>query len=114
MPTTKPEEEWRQHVVTELKAQDKRLDEGQLTMLRLSEDMANVRLQLAQQANLMTQNTTTTNNTAADVTEMLQVFKSWKGAFFVIEWLGKLAVPVLAIGSLVAAVWTGIKAAKGG
>lgn len=56
------------------------------------------------------------NGTRQDLSEMLEFFGAMKGAFKVLNWLGKLAKPIAYITMLVTAVvgaWTALKTGAG-
>lgn len=83
--------DWRAHV-------DKRLDAGAETMKAMRKEMA--------------ENTETTKKVQADTSELVELLKSFKGAFKVLEGLGKLAKPMGYIAAAVAAflgLWAAIK-----
>lgn len=76
-----------------------RLDEGDARMTRIEQDLAD--------------NTLATQQTAASTSELVELLQTFKGAFKVFEYIGKLAKPLAAILSVVAAaagVWAAVKA----
>lgn len=75
-----------------------KLDEGDARMDRIERDLAD--------------NTLATQQTAASTSELVELLQTFKGAFKVFEYIGKLAKPLAAILSVVAAaagVWAAIK-----
>lgn len=83
--------EWRAHV-------DQRLDDGAATMKELRRDLA--------------ENTATTNKVQTDTSELVELLKSFKGAFKVLDMLGKLAKPLCYIAIFFGAVvgaWAAVK-----
>lgn len=54
----------------------------------------------------LAENTATTKRIESDTTEMVELFRSWKGAMAVLEVIGKAAKPLAAIATLAAAVGT--------
>lgn len=85
--------EWRANV-------DQRLDDGADTMRGLRSDIA--------------ANTVMTKSIQADTSELVELLKSFKGAFKVLEALGRLAKPLGAIVIFVGGVVGLIAALKGG
>lgn len=92
--------EWHQNV-------DRRLDDGAATMKALREELA--------------ENTTATKKAQADAEhtknstkELVSLLESFKGAFRVLEMIGKLARPLGYIAALVAAVLGIVSVIKGG
>lgn len=79
---------------------DQRLDDGADTMKGLRADIA--------------ENTATTKQVQADTTELVALLTSFKGAFNVLEILGKLAKPLGYIVALVGAVLGLVAVVKGG
>ena len=59
-------------------------------------------------------NTATTAEIKADTSEMVDMFRSAKGAFKVLNWLGNLAKPVGALIAMCVAIWTAWLAFAGG
>ncbi|WP_029524877.1 hypothetical protein [Polaromonas glacialis] len=75
-----------------------RLDAGDARMTRIEQDLA--------------VNTTATRETADNTSELVDIFKAFKGAMKVLEYVGKLAKPlgyILKAGLAVAAVWVAVK-----
>lgn len=70
---------------------DRRLDDGAKTMKGLHEAIA--------------ENTTATNNIKTDTSELIALLNSFKGAFKVLEIVGKLAKPIAAIAGAGVALW---------
>lgn len=83
-----------------------RFDEGSERMGRIEGDVAAVRAELQD-------NTRTTNQLAASTADLVEFFEAMRGAFKVLNWIGKLAKPLGAIAALGAAVLAAIGAAKG-
>lgn len=79
---------------------DQRLNDGAATMKGLREDIA--------------ENTAATKQVQVDTTELVALLKSFKGAFSVLEMLGKLAKPLGYIVVLVGGVLGIVAAVKGG
>jgi hypothetical protein len=52
----------------------------------------------------LAENTATTKRIESDTTEMVELFRSWKGAMAVLEVIGKAAKPLAAIATLAAAI----------
>jgi hypothetical protein len=83
--------EWRAHV-------DKRLDDGAATMKEMRASLA--------------ENTTATKQVQNDTSELVELLKSFKGAFSVLEKLGKLARPlgyIVAACTACLAFWAALK-----
>jgi len=83
--------EWRAHV-------DARLDDGAATMKHLRSEIS--------------ENTTATKEVRADTSEVVSLLQSFKGAFLVLEKLGKLAKPlgyIVMLASAVLALFAGVK-----
>jgi hypothetical protein len=85
--------EWRAHV-------DARLDDGAATMKHLRSEI--------------TENTTATKEVRSDTSELVTLFHSVKGAFWVLEKIGKLAKPLGYIVILTSAVLALVAGVKGG
>ncbi len=85
---------------------DRRLDKGAQRMGRIESDVAAVRAELQD-------NTRTTNQLAASTADLVEFFEAMRGAFKVLNWIGKLAKPLGAIAALGAAVLAAVGAAKG-
>lgn len=86
-----PTQAWRQEV-------DRRFKDGSDTMKGLRADVD--------------ENTRITKEMHADTKEIVEFFRSVKGAFKVLEWIGQLAKPLGAIAALAAAAvgfWTALK-----
>jgi hypothetical protein len=85
-----------------LEAVNKRLDDGDARMGRIEEGLAD--------------NTAATNRIEANTSDLIEAFANLKGAFKVLNWIGKFARPVGYIAAAVAAVislWTAFKAGSG-
>lgn len=90
------DDDWRAKV-------DRRLDDGAETMRGLREDLA--------------ENTAATRKVQADTSELVELLKSFKGAFTVLEKLGKLARPLGYIAMAASALvgfWAALKGCAGG
>ena len=70
---------------------DSRLDAGAATMKELRTAIA--------------ENTETTNQIQTDTSELVVLLNSFKGAFKVLEIVGKLAKPIAAIAGAFVAIW---------
>jgi len=82
---------------------DRRLEEGSATMKQLSADIA--------------ENTATTKQVQTDTSELVELLRSFKGAFSVLEKLGKLAKPLGYIAMAASAIvgfWAALKGGTGG
>lgn len=77
-----------------------RLRDGAVRMKRIEAELAVV--------------TTATESIKSDTSELLEVLEAMKGAFKVLDWLGRFARPVAAIVALAAALWGLVGAVKGG
>ena len=77
-----------------------RLRDGAARMARIEAELAVV--------------TTATESIKSDTSELLEVLAAMKGAFKVLDWLGRFARPVAAIVALAAALWGLVGAVKGG
>lgn len=84
---------WREHV-------DKRLDDGSANMKAMREELA--------------ANTKATKEVQSDTGELVELLKSFKGAFVVFDMLGKFAKPAAAITALIVAAWSFVSTVKGG
>ena len=83
-----------------------RFDDGDERMGRIEGDVAAVRADLAQ-------NTRATQSVAASTADLVEFFEAMRGAFKVLNWIGKLAKPLGAITALCAALVAVVSAAKG-
>jgi hypothetical protein len=54
----------------------------------------------------LTDNTTLTNEVHENTKALVDIFKSWQGAMKVLEFLGKVAKPLAAIGAFLALYFT--------
>lgn len=75
-----------------------RLDAGDARMTRIEQDLA--------------ENTLATQEVAANTSELVSILNALKGAFKVLEFIGKLAKPIgyiVSLGAAVAGVWVAIK-----
>ena len=72
-----------------------RLEEGDARMTRIEQDLAD--------------NTKATRATAESTSELVDLLQAFKGAFKVIDWVGKLARPVGFIVSAGLAIWASLK-----
>ncbi len=88
------------------------LDQGDKRMNSLADEITAVKLEQAEFRHLLKENTDATNAIKADTAELLEAFRSFKGAMKVLEWIGKAAKPIGYIAGLcasVAAFWAAIK-----
>lgn len=85
--------EWKDQV-------DKRLHDGSAIMANLQSDLA--------------ENTRATKKIQEDTSELVGMFQNFKGAFDVLDKIGKLARPVGYIAMACSAVWGVFTAIKGG
>lgn len=84
---------WRDHV-------DKRLDAGSATMRELREELA--------------LNTKATKQVHSDTSELVDLLKSFKGAFTVFDLIGRGAKPLGYIVGACTAAWVFVQTLKGG
>jgi hypothetical protein len=88
------------------------LSEGDKRMNSLTDEITAVKLEQSEVRRLLKENTDATNAIKADTAELLEAFRSFKGAMKVLEWIGKAAKPIGYIAGLcasIAAFWTAIK-----
>lgn len=88
------------------------LSQGDTRMNNLADEITAVKLEQAEFRHLLKENTDATNSIKADTAELLEAFRSFKGAMKVLEWIGKAAKPlgyVVGLGASVAAFWTAMK-----
>ncbi len=88
------------------------LNHGDKRMNSLADEIAVVKLEQAEHRRLLKENTDETKAIKADTAELLEAFRSFKGAMKVLEWIGKAAKPlgyVVGLGASVAAFWTAMK-----
>ena len=88
------------------------LDKGDRRMNSLADEIAVVKLEQAEHRRLLKENTDDTKAIKADTAELLEEFRSFKGAMKVLEWIGKAAKPigyVVGLGASIAAFWTAMK-----
>ena len=88
------------------------LDQGDRRMNSLADEITAVKLEQANFQRLLKENTDDTKAIKADTAELLEAFRSFKGAMKVLEWIGKAAKPIGYIAGLCASVtafWTAIK-----
>lgn len=88
------------------------LDHGDKRMDSLTDEITAVKLEQAQFRHLLKENTDATNSIKADTAELLEAFRSFKGAMKVLEWIGKAAKPMGYIAGFCAsmyAFWTAVK-----
>ena len=98
-------EEFNDYVAKELRAGDKRMNS-------LSDEVTAIKLEQAEFRHLLKENTDDTKAIKADTAELLEAFRSFKGAMKVLEWIGKAAKPmgyVVGLGASIAAFWTAMK-----
>ena len=88
------------------------LDKGDRRMNSLADEIAVVKLEQAEHRRLLKENTDETKAIKADTAELLEAFRSFKGAMKVLEWIGKAAKPMGYIAGFCAsmyAFWTAVK-----
>ena len=88
------------------------LSQGDTRMNNLADEITAVKLEQAEFRHLLKENTDATNSIKADTAELLEAFRSFKGAMKVLEWIGKAAKPlgyVVGLGASIAAFWTAVK-----
>ena len=88
------------------------LSQGDTRMNNLADEITAVKLEQAEFRRLLKENTDATNAIKADTAELLEAFRSFKGAMKVLEWIGKAAKPmgyVVGLGASIAAFWTAMK-----
>ena len=88
------------------------LDQGDKRMNSLTDEITAVKLEQAEHRRLLKENTDETKAIKADTAELLEAFRSFKGAMKVLEWIGKAAKPigyVVGLGASIAAFWTAMK-----
>ena len=88
------------------------LDKGDRRMNSLADEIAVVKLEQAEHRRLLKENTDETKAIKADTAELLEAFRSFKGAMKVLEWIGKAAKPlgyIVGACASVAAFWAAMK-----
>ena len=88
------------------------LSEGDKRMNSLTDEITAVKLEQSEFRRLLKENTDATNAIKADTAELLEAFRSFKGAMKVLEWIGKAAKPIGYIAGFcasIAAFWTAMK-----
>ena len=88
------------------------LSQGDTRMNNLADEITAVKLEQAEFRHLFKENTDATNSIKADTAELLEAFRSFKGAMKVLEWIGKAAKPIGYIAGFCAsmyAFWTSVK-----
>ena len=88
------------------------LDKGDRRMNSLADEIAVVKLEQAESRRLLKENTDATNAIKADTAELLEAFRSFKGAMKVLEWIGKAAKPlgyIVGVCASVTAFWAAMK-----
>jgi hypothetical protein len=88
------------------------LDHGDKRMNTLTDEITAVKLEQAEFRHLLKENTDATNAIKADTAELLEAFRSFKGAMKVLEWIGKAAKPLGYIATFVGAIvgiWAALK-----
>ena len=88
------------------------LDKGDRRMNSLADEIAVVKLEQAEHRRLLKENTDDTKAIKADTAELLEAFRSFKGAMKVLEWIGKAAKPLGYVAGFCAsmyAFWTAVK-----
>ena len=98
-------DEFEQQVANALSRRDTRMN-------HLADEITGVKLEQAEFRRLLKENTDATNAIKADTAELLEAFRSFKGAMKVLEWIGKAAKPVgyvVGLGASITAFWTAMK-----
>ena len=88
------------------------LDKGDRRMNSLADEITVVKLEQAEYRRLLKENTDDTKAIKADTAELLEAFRSFKGAMKVLEWIGKAAKPlgyIVGACASVAAFWAAMK-----
>ena len=88
------------------------LDQGDKRMNNLADEITAVKLEQAEFRHLLKENTDATNSIKADTAELLEAFRSFKGAMKVLEWIGKAAKPlgyIVGVCASITAFWTAMK-----
>ena len=88
------------------------LDKGDRRMNSLADEITAVKLEQSEFRRLLKENTDATNSIKADTAELLEAFRSFKGAMKVLEWIGKAAKPLGYVAGFCAsmyAFWTAVK-----
>ena len=88
------------------------LDKGDRRMNSLADEIIAVKLEQSEFRRLLKENTDDTKAIKADTAELLEAFRSFKGAMKVLEWIGKAAKPIGYIAGFCAsmyAFWTSVK-----
>ena len=91
---------------------DRAIDYVDKRMNSLTDEITAVKLEQAEFRHLLKENTDATNAIKADTAELLEAFRSFKGAMKVLEWIGKAAKPMGYIAGFCAsmyAFWTAVK-----
>ena len=98
-------EEFNDYVAKELRTGDNRMNS-------LADEITAVKREQAEFRHLLKENTDDTKAIKADTAELLEAFRSFKGAMKVLEWIGKAAKPMGYIAGFCAsmyAFWTAVK-----
>ena len=77
-------------------------------------DMIAIRSQHSEFKVKLDENTRTTNDIKKDTESMIEMFRSWQGAFKTLEMIGKLFKPLTFIAAVIASVATTWAVLKGG
>ena len=88
------------------------LDQGDKRMNSLTDEITAVKLEQSEFRRLLKENTEATNAIKADTAELLEAFRSFKGAMKVLEWIGKAAKPlgyIVGVCASITAFWTAMK-----
>jgi hypothetical protein len=88
------------------------IDQGDKRMNSLADEITAVKLEQSEFRRLLKENTDDTKAIKADTAELLEAFRSFKGAMKVLEWIGKAAKPVgyiVGVCASIAAFWTAMK-----
>ena len=98
---------FRDQVSSDLRRNDHRLDEvmERISAIEREQCLINQRFETSAKA---------IENVQTNTQDMLTVFESWKGAMKVLEWIGKIAKPLIYIVGLGTAVFTAYTTLKTG
>lgn len=105
-PMSRTTEGYQDYVAQQLRDGDRRMD-------KLAEEVAALKINVADTRNLLASNSAATARVEQNTAEMLLVFESWRGAMRALEMIGRLAKPlgyVAALLASIAATWAALKA----
>lgn len=104
-PMPRTTESYQDYVAQQLRDGDRRMD-------KLAEEVAALKLSVADTRGLLAANSESTARVEKNTAEMLVVFESWRGAMRALEMIGRLAKPLGYIAALlasIAATWAALK-----